>query len=144
MERQRGGTGMPLDRLLLPRQLFDVMIGELLRASPNEGCGIIATSGERAVHLYPGTNVEASAVRYLMDPVEVVTALLDIESRGWRMGATYHSHPAGPPWPSATDLREAYYPEALTVIVSLARAEPRAGAFALGAGTPRAVPFVID
>ena len=135
---------MPLGRLLLPRRLYDVMIAELRRASPNEGCGIIATSGERAVRLYPGTNVEASPARYQMDPVEVVTALLDIEARGWQMGATYHSHPAGPAWPSVTDLREAYYPQALTVIVSLAPPAPQVGAFALGTGSCRAVSLVID
>ncbi len=134
----------PPARLLMARDLYDAMIAALLAARPREGCGLIATEGERARRLFPGTNTNESAVRYTMDPREVLAALLEIEARGWRLGAIYHSHPDGPARPSATDRREAYYPEALTVIVSLAGPEPRAAAFALGDGSARQVPLIID
>ena len=68
-------------------------------------------------------------------------ALLEIESSRWALGAIYHSHPSGPARPSPTDLAEAYYPDALAVIVSLAGAIPRTGAFALDG--ERADRFVI-
>jgi proteasome lid subunit RPN8/RPN11 len=59
-----------------------------------------------------------------MDPKEVVAALKDIEAHGWRLGAIVHSHPMTAARPSITDLRQAYYPGALLVIVSLKEAAP--------------------
>lgn len=141
----RGGGGTrSLARLVIPRDLYDAMLDHLFAACPQEGCGLLATEGERAVRLFPGANLAASATSYTMDPREVLGALLEIEARGWRLGAIFHSHPDGPAWPSATDLREAYYPEALTVIVSLAGPAPRAAAFALGDGVAREAPLLID
>ncbi len=134
----------PPGRLLMARGLYDAMIAALREAYPREGCGLIATEGERARRLFPGTNIDPSAIRYTMDPREVLAALLEIEARGWRLGAIYHSHPDGPARPSATDRREAFYPGALTVIVSLAGPAPEAAAFALGGGDVREVPLIID
>ncbi|MDQ3043813.1 MAG: M67 family metallopeptidase [Chloroflexota bacterium] len=97
----------------------------MLDCAPLEGVGLLATlpdkpDGEGALHFYPGTNVDASASRYTMEPAEVLAAFRDIEVQGWRFGAIAHSHLRSPATPSATDLREAYYPETLMVIVSLA------------------------
>ena len=49
---------------------------------------------------------------------------------------------SGPAWPSPTDLAEAYYPDALAVIVSLAGATPQA-AFALDGAEAREVPLLL-
>jgi proteasome lid subunit RPN8/RPN11 len=55
-----------------------------------------------------------------------------MERRGWRLGAIFHSHPASAAWPSAEDLRQARYPSALTLIVSLAEPDaPQYGLFHL-------------
>lgn len=134
---------MPLQRLVLARELFDAMVADLRRVVPREGCGLIATAGERAVRLYPGANIAAGVDRYTMDPRDVLRALLEIESSGWALGAIYHSHPSGPARPSPTDLAEAYYPDALAVIVSLAGATPRAAAFALDGAEAREVPLLL-
>ena len=135
----------PLERLHLGRELYEAMIADLTRVAPLEGCGLIATEGDRAVKLYPGENIERSRVRYTMDPRAVLLALLEIEAAGWRLGAIYHSHPAGPARPSPTDLREARIPDALAVIVSLADpGAPLATAFALDTGEPREVPLLIE
>ncbi len=66
-----------------------------------------------------------------MDPAEVLAAFRDIEAHGWRLGAIVHSHPTTPATPSATDLQEAHYPEALLVIVGLAEA-PQIRAWQVG------------
>jgi proteasome lid subunit RPN8/RPN11 len=84
-----------------------------------------------------------------MDPAEVLAALNDIEAHGWRLGAIVHSHPASPPTPSATDLREAFYPEALLVIVGLAASPPSARVWRIiprdGVGsTVVEVPLIVD
>ena len=130
------------------------MLDHLRAAAPLEGVGLLAVGGDaadpaaapvagRVRRFYPGTNVDASPTRYTMDPVEVLAAFNDMAANGWRLGAIVHSHPASAPTPSATDLREAYYPEALLVIVGLAHTPPAARAWRL---SPRvgAAPIVAE
>jgi proteasome lid subunit RPN8/RPN11 len=57
--------------------------------------------------------------RYLLDPEQHVSALRAMRDKGEELFAIFHSHPAAPAEPSATDLELAAYPEALYLIVSL-------------------------
>jgi [CysO sulfur-carrier protein]-S-L-cysteine hydrolase len=111
----------------MPRAMVEEIVGHLRRAYPLEGCGLLATDLEeqtQARRFFPGTNVDHSAVRFTMDPVEVLRAFREIRQHGWRLGAIVHSHPRTPATPSATDLAEAHYPEALILIVSFQSATP--------------------
>jgi [CysO sulfur-carrier protein]-S-L-cysteine hydrolase len=139
----------PPASLVLPARLYDALLTHLLTAAPLEGVGLLAIpegdEGGTAVRFYPGTNGAASPTRYTMPPEEVLAAFQDMEANGWRLGAIVHSHPRGPATPSPTDLREAFYPEALMVIVSLAGPTPQPRAWWIGAadGRPREVPIVV-
>lgn len=99
----------------------------LLDAAPNEGVGLLAvdatlTADGTAIarQFFPGTNLDASPTRYTMDPAEVLAAIREIEASGMRLGAIVHSHLTSPATPSATDLREAFYPDALMLIATFA------------------------
>lgn len=124
--------------LVLPDGIRSEILARLLAVAPREGVGLLATERDMpggvvtACRYYPGTNRDASATRYTMDPEEVLAGLLKIEERGWRLGGIVHSHPAGPATPSPTDRREYRYPEALMIIVSLAGGEPDLRAWWLG------------
>ena len=72
-----------------------------------------------AHRFYPGRNMDASPTRYTMDPVDVLSALHDMERRRMRLLAIVHSHPDTPPVPSASDLAEAKVPDVLSLIVRL-------------------------
>jgi proteasome lid subunit RPN8/RPN11 len=119
-----------VDRLYLPQSMRDAILIHLLEAAPNEGVGLLAvgasyTDGDdtlaaRAMRFFPGTNIEASPSRFTMDPAEVITALREMREADQALGAIVHSHLRGPATPSTTDLREAYYPDALLLIASLA------------------------
>lgn len=117
------------ERLVLPAGLRQRVIAHLLAAAPAEGVGLLATAPPRdgkivAMAFYPGTNIDRSTTRYTMDPAEVLDALRDMANRDWTLGAIVHSHVRSPATPSATDLREARYPEALMVIATLAETPP--------------------
>jgi len=56
------------------------------------------------------------ATHYLMAADELLKALLDFEKNGHDLLAIYHSHPNGDAKPSASDLAEATYPEAVYLI----------------------------
>lgn len=100
------------------------MVNELLhRAQVEPGrevCGLIGGRGGEATSLYPVPNVSAAPARlFEMEPAGQIAAMRRMRERGEDLLAIYHSHPAAPAVPSATDLGEAGYPEALYLIVSL-------------------------
>ena len=102
---------------------------------PHEACGLLGGQEGRVDEVYPLPNTERSAVRYLADPEAQLQAMLEIEERGWEIVAIYHSHPDSPAYPSATDLEMAFYPQALSLIVSLAdREHPKLRAFRIEEG----------
>lgn len=99
---------------------------------PEEACGLVAGRDGRATAVYPIDNIHHSPVLYEMDPLQQIQAMIDLEAAGDDLLAIFHSHPAGPARPSQTDVAQAYYPDALQVIVSLAdRAQPSIRAFTI-------------
>lgn len=106
--------------LTIARPFLDEMLDHLQACYPWEGCGLLAGDLDGVVTaVYPIDNILQSPTAYEMDPQQQVEAMLALEAAGWQMLAIYHSHPQGPPQPSATDIALAHYPEALHVVVSL-------------------------
>jgi proteasome lid subunit RPN8/RPN11 len=104
----------------ISREHIDEIVAHAREEAPNECCGIVASSDGAAVKVFRATNAEASPVRYSLDPREQYEITKEIETRGWELGAIYHSHTRSPAYPSQTDVNLAFYPDALYVIVSLA------------------------
>lgn len=100
----------------LRRRIIDHCLAE----SPNEGCGLLAISGDEVMDVYPTGNLDASPVSYTVPPEEHFAALTDAESRGWSLGGVFHSHPRGHARPSMTDLERAPDPEWVYLVVGLA------------------------
>lgn len=110
-------------RLRLGCNMHDEIIRHLQASLPNEGCGLLAGDGDaagafRATRFFPGDNADRSPTRFTMDGAQVVAAFKEMREHALTLGAIVHSHPASPPEPSPTDIREAFYPDALSVIVS--------------------------
>ena len=112
------------------RQLEEIL-ASATQAAPNECCGLIGGDGERATSLYPLRNVAANAqVAYEAAPEDLFAAQRQMRERGEELLAIYHSHPrATAPQPSETDVRLAYYPQAIYFIVGLSGAHPVMRAF---------------
>ena len=109
-----------LPMLTIKRPFLNQILTHLQNCYPQEGCGLVAgdeAGGVTAV--YPINNALQSATAYKMVPQQQLRAMLDLEANGWQLLAIYHSHPQGPEHPSVTDIKQATYPEALTLIVSL-------------------------
>ena len=114
---------MDEDVLHIKRPLYQALIAHLQAHYPLEACGILAGDGNQVCHVYPVNNILTSPVAYEMDPQQQLEAMIDLEARGWKMDAIFHSHPSGPERPSPTDIAQAYYPDCVYVIVSLADLE---------------------
>jgi proteasome lid subunit RPN8/RPN11 len=100
------------------------LLAHARRELPNESCALL--SGDRAAghvtSMHPARNLRASPYRYEVDPHDLVRIVHAIERRGHDLVAIFHSHPAGPAVPSATDVREARYG-----VVHLIAGPPRDG-----------------
>lgn len=111
-------------RVTLADRLRDVIVDHCLAAAPHEACGLLAMDGGRVVGVYPTDNQDASSSSYTIPPRQLYEAVMDAESRGWEVGGVFHSHPAGPPAMSGTDLARITDPVWLYLVVSLAGPEP--------------------
>lgn len=106
--------------LRLPKTFADAIVAQARSEHPNEACGLLAGSDGAATRLMPMTNAERSPVLYRIDPKEQLRAFNEIEDEGLDLVGIYHSHTRSAAYPSATDVAQAYYPEAVYLIVSLA------------------------
>jgi len=107
-------------KLKIPKSLYESMVEHCLNGLPNEACGFLAGRNGNAEEIHPLTNAAASPALYRPADKEMLAAVNDIEERRLELLAIFHSHVATAPYPSATDVREAHYPDAAYVIVSLA------------------------
>lgn len=106
--------------LLIPRPLATRLLFEAQKRPDEEVCGLVGARGEVPCSLYPVVNAAAERTRrFEMDPRGQIEAMKTMRERGETLWAIYHSHPDAPPEPSARDLAELGYPNALYLIISL-------------------------
>jgi [CysO sulfur-carrier protein]-S-L-cysteine hydrolase len=105
----------------IARDLYEQMIAHAREEAPNECCGMVGSSDGRATSVYRAENVEASPLRFRIDPEEQLELHSRIEDAGLELGAIYHSHTRTEPRPSQTDINFAkLWPGVLWIIVGLA------------------------
>ncbi len=100
--------------------MVDEIVSHARSGFPNEVCGLIATQEDRAVRLYPIESLDPSPVHYHMEPKGQLRAITEIDDHEWELGGIYHSHTRTRAFPSATDVKLAFYPDTVYLILSLA------------------------
>ena len=105
--------------------LYEEIVEQALREFPNECCGLIASEADVPVKVFPMTNADASPATYRLDGKEQLKVFDELDERGWDLWGIYHSHTHTEAYPSETDTRLAFYPEARYLVLSLQdRSEP--------------------
>ena len=119
----------------LPLEIRAAIVAHARAEVPNEACGLIvgdapAADGGRALRWAPVRNALASPYRYEIHPDDLLRLTIETDDADEVFWGIVHSHVASPARPSPTDLRQAHYPDALYVLVSLAprEADPVTGA----------------
>ena len=109
------------------------MCAHARECAPSECCGLLGGGGNRAANVYPLRNVAPRPeVAYEAAPEELFEAQRSIRARRQTLVGVYHSHPrSADPRPSERDVRLAYYPAAVHLIVGLAGGLPVVRAFRL-------------
>lgn len=105
--------------LILKREFLQQILNQCRKEFPNECCGILAGRDTTVKKVYAMTNTDKSPTTYFMDAKEQLKVMKEIRNSGLEMLGIYHSHVASPAYPSAQDVKMAFYPEASYVIISL-------------------------
>lgn len=106
--------------LFLPSLVIQEIERHAREVAPEECCGLLGGKGTVVESLYRLRNVaETPRTRYRADVKDVFAAFRLMRQRGQQLLGIYHSHPRGEPRPSETDIRQAYYPEAVYFIIAL-------------------------
>jgi len=104
----------------MEKPVYDAMLDASRKAAPQEACGLLGGRSGQVEAFYELTNTDASGEHYTMAPEEQFAAVKDMRARQLGMLAIWHSHPATPARMSQEDLRLAYTPDVVYVILSLA------------------------
>jgi proteasome lid subunit RPN8/RPN11 len=135
-----------MDEILKLRAVhWHAMADHVGRHWPEEACGLLGGPPGVVEAVFTVENSLHSRVAYEMDPRGQVEAMTALEAKGWDVVGIFHSHPAGPPVPSATDVAQAYYPEAVYVIWAPGGADDwNARGFRIAGGSVREVRLVVS
>ncbi|WP_095013399.1 Mov34/MPN/PAD-1 family protein [Tsuneonella mangrovi] len=88
----------------LSSALIESLLAKAAAAHPRECCGLLLGEGERIKQVVPAPNVHPHPERHFeIDPQALIDAHRAERTGGAKVIGYYHSHPSGPPEPSATD-----------------------------------------
>ncbi len=132
-------------KLTIAENVYAAMLRAARTATPLEACGLCGGKNGRVTRFYELTNADASGDHFHMLPEEQFAAIKAIRSEELELLALWHSHPVTPARMSAEDLRLAYTPGVVYLILSLADTDaPDLRGFEVNDGCPSRVDLVID
>jgi len=115
----------------IPQHILAEMHIHAAATAPEECCGLLAGRDGAVTARFPISNLPSDdpavadlqvppdrRLRYVMDPKEQLAAFKTMRQTGVDLLAIYHSHPHSPAYPSATDIRLAFYSDVHFLIVS--------------------------
>lgn len=113
----------------IPQSIINAIFKQAYNELPNEACGLLTGADGIVKKQYALTNIDHSPEHFSFDPQEQFNVLKDARKNGQKIIANYHSHPETPARPSEEDIRLAYDPNIIYIIVSLAEETPVIKAF---------------
>jgi len=132
------------ERFELSRQHRDEMVRHALEDDPNECCGVLMGRPGETPYVRRLVNADASPYSYSVRSEDLLDIFRRTDEGGEELIAIYHSHTHTEAYPSQTDVRMAFYPESLYVIVSLKdRDNPALRAFRIVDGQIAEVEVVV-
>lgn len=103
----------------IEQHVIDELIAQAQKDAPNETCGYLLGTDDVVTENYWMENIDHSPEHFAFAPKDQFAALKYARSKGMRILANWHSHPASPSRPSQEDLRLANDPHIRYAILSL-------------------------
>lgn len=109
-----------METIPIPRFIVNQLFIEAQSNTKEEVCGLVSRKNGRPFRVYPIKNIAKEKNRlFEMEPAQQIAAMKCMRDNQEELFAIYHSHPRGPAEPSAIDIEQASYPDALYLIISL-------------------------
>lgn len=126
--------------MVLSKKQLNCIVKHAKDNYPQEVCGIIAGTNNKAKKIYKMKNVsDKPEICYFMAPEEQLKVFKEMRNIKLEMLSIYHSHTCSEAYPSSRDIEMAYYPEADYVIISLQNLnKPEIRAYKITAGKIKA------
>ncbi|MDP4201183.1 MAG: M67 family metallopeptidase [Bacteroidota bacterium] len=118
----------------IPQYIVKAIIEQAHNELPNEACGLLVGREENVEKRFALSNIDHSPEHFSFDPTEQFNVLRNARKEGLQIIANYHSHPSTPARPSQEDIRLAYDPNILYLILSLSEEWPVLKAFRIQNG----------
>lgn len=119
----------------IPQNIIDELIEQAEKDAPDESCGYLLgipsseEGGDLVTENYWMENIDHSSEHFSFAPKDQFAALKYARSKGLKILANWHSHPASPSRPSQEDLRLANDPSIRYAILSLLDGQPKLNSF---------------
>lgn len=127
----------------IPTHIYDGIVAQAYAELPNEACGLLVGKEGEVAKQHALTNIDHSPEHFSFDPAEQFQVFRSARADGLEIIANYHSHPETPSRPSVEDIRLAYDPNILYLIVSLATEIPVLKAFSIQDGISKEIPIEV-
>lgn len=83
--------------------VIDTILAQAARCAPDEACGLLLGAPVITRAILAANVDPAPRTRFEIDPLALIAAHKAERAGGPTLAGYWHSHPAGPPEPSATD-----------------------------------------
>lgn len=104
----------------ISRTLVNQLLSQAQHAAQREVCALIGSYQGESSTVYPIKNIARDPRhRFEMSPEQLIGAMRQMRERDEELYAICHSHPDAPAVPSARDIEQSAYPDALYLIISL-------------------------
>ncbi|NOX97206.1 MAG: M67 family metallopeptidase [Nitrospirae bacterium] len=130
----------------IKQSCFSEMVEHCQQEHPHEACGILAGKDDLVTKVYKMANTsETPEICYSIDTKVLIKLNKEMRNSGLEMLGIYHSHGSSAPYPSVRDVKDAHYPEASYVIVSLTNCcKPEVAAFKIVEGKIEEEELILD
>ena len=127
----------------IPAVIYDKIVAQAYAELPNEACGLLVGKENIVTKQHVMTNIDHNPEHFSFNPAEQFQVFRSARAEGLEILANYHSHPETPSRPSVEDIRLAYDPNILYLIVSLATKVPVLKAFNIQNGISTEIPIEV-
>jgi proteasome lid subunit RPN8/RPN11 len=106
--------------MVIRQRAIDAIVAHAQATAPDECCGLLVGAGSAIDEAVRTGNLERGPTRYRIDPADHIALMKRLRGSGRAILGAYHSHPRSSAAPSPSDVGEAFYPDFVYLIVSLA------------------------